>query len=341
MSNYALNEIKIEVTYSCPLGCVHCSSNAGLGNLMKMSEKKCRSILDDAIQLGAKEVAFSGGEPLIWDSLPDMVKYAKEHKLYTTIYTSGNVQNPETVFKNLKRCGLDRAIFSLYSSDKVEHNRITRRKESFDLTLESIDVCLCIGIVPEVHFVALAKNYSELSKIVKLSESHGVKRISVLRFVPQGRGKLFQNDGVLIQKQNTELKAEIKRLREAGHDIRTGSPFNVLWLNENPRCLAAQDRIIVAPDLRIYPCDAFKQIRAEEIVGSVEYSILDEYSLFECWTKSKYLNRVRNEVSSQPEPPCFECEKYIQCKSGCAAQKYLKYGSMSRNPDPACLKVRT
>lgn len=339
MSDFVLNEIKIEVTYTCPLGCVHCSSNAGLENPMQISEEKCQSILAEAIQLGVKQVAFSGGEPLIWDSLLKMIDYANKHELKTTIYTSGNVHNPDTVFENLKKSGLDRAIFSLYSSDEADHNRITRRKESFDLTLKSIDICFSIGIVPEIHFVALAKNYSELSKIVELSESHGVKRISVLRFVPQGRGKLFQNDGVLNQKQNIELKSEVERLRKAGHDIRTGSPFNVLWLNENPQCLAAQDRLIVAPDLRIYPCDAFKQIRAEDVVGSAEYSILDHYSLFDCWTKSKYLNRVRAAVLSQPESPCCECPKYTQCKSGCVAQKYLEYGSMSNNPDPACLKV--
>lgn len=340
MPEYKLKEIKIEVTYKCPLGCVHCSSNAGQENSLTISEDKCHTILADAIELGVREVAISGGEPLVWDGLTNIIDFVHSNNISTTIYTSGNTSDPEAVFDSLKKSGLDRAIFSLYSANRSEHNRITRKADSFDLTLRSIDTCSSIGIIPEVHFVALAKNYYELSKVVGLAESHGVKKISVLRFVPQGRGLLFQNDGMLNRKQNLELQTSIEQLRKSGHQIRTGSPFNFLWLNENPHCLAAQDRLIVAPDLRIYPCDAFKQIHAEDIVGTADYSILDKHLLSECWEKSKYLNRVRNVIASQPNAPCSNCSKYLQCKSGCAAQKHLQYGDLSRNPDPACLRCK-
>lgn len=335
-----LKEIKIEVTYKCPLGCVHCSSNAGQENLLAISEDKCRTILADAIRLGVQEVAITGGEPLVWNGLTNIIDFVHSHNISTTIYTSGNTSDPEFVFNNLRKSGLNRAIFSIYSANKMEHNRITRKAKSFDLTLRSIDACSRLGITPEIHFVALAKNYSELSQIVDLAESHGVTKISVLRFVPQGRGMLFQSDGTLNQKQNLELKTNIEQLRKSGHQIRTGSPFNVLWLNEDPKCLAAQDRLIVAPDLRIYPCDAFKQIHAEDIVGTTDYSILDKYSLSECWEKSKYLNFVRQAISSQPNIPCNGCANYLQCKSGCAAQKHLHYGDLTHNPDPACLRCR-
>lgn len=39
--------------------------------------------------------------------------------------------------------------------------------------------------------MAMKTNFKELPQIADFSKSIGVERISVLRFVPQGRGQLF------------------------------------------------------------------------------------------------------------------------------------------------------
>lgn len=338
MSEFNLKELKIEVTYNCPLACVHCSSNAGKDNKLTMTVEKCMQILVDAVGMGVESIAFSGGEPLSWLGLPAVIKYASSCNLHTTIYTSGNVDDPDKTFQVLKDCGLGKAIFSLYSPIEVEHNRITRVKRSYQYTLQSIDICRKIGIVPEIHFVALASNYHNLAGIALLARAHGIQRISVLRFVPQGRGVLISDLDTLSSAQNNELKRIIQRLRTEGHDIRTGSPFNVLWLNDDPKCMAGKDRLIVAPDTTIYPCDAFKQIQAESIAGSTAFSALDNHTLQDCWEKSEYLNNVRTAIAADPSPPCADCPAYYQCGSGCIAQKFLCYGTLYKNPDPACLR---
>lgn len=338
MSDFVLKELKIEVTYSCPLACVHCSSDASKENPLSMTIEQCLEILTDAVHLGIEQVAFSGGEPLIWKGLDSAIQYAHQNNIQTTIYTSGNVSDPKTAFQDLKKCGLDKAVFSLYSDDENNHDRVTRIRGSFCKTLLSIDECCRSGIVPEIHFVALASNYYRLPQIVSLAEIHGVSRVSVLRFVPQGRGALISNSDTMNKEQNIDLKRIIQHLRAEGHDIRTGSPFNVLWLNEIPKCMAGRDRLVVAPDTAIYPCDAFKQINAETIADSAEYSILNQYSLMDCWEKSKYLQVVRQAILAEPKEPCNSCPIYSQCGSGCLAQKYLHYGILGKNPDPACIR---
>lgn len=339
MSKYHLKELKIEVTYHCPLACVHCSSNAGAEVSLSMKPQECKAVLTDAIKLGVEKVAFSGGEPLEWDALVEMVQYATANHIDTTVYTSGNNKHGLTIFDNLRNAGLKRAVFSIYSSARDEHNRVTRIAESYDTTLAAVQRCASIGIIAEIHFVALRSNYQQLESVVKLAEKHGASRVSVLRLVPQGRAALIKNSDVLTKQQNIELKKIIQNLREKGHDIRTGSPFNVLWLNENPQCLAGQDRLIVAPDLSIYPCDAFKQIKATSITSGDTHSTLLGHSLDECWNSSAYLNAVRTAVKSLPAPPCASCTMYSHCKAGCLAQKFLQYGDLTKNPDPACLRV--
>jgi len=305
-----------------------------------MAKDKCIDIIDDAISLGLKEIIISGGEPLLWKGLMDVVTHSKKNKLHCSIYTTGICENLEKILYEMKIAGVDKLIFSLYSDNKAEHDRITRKTNSFCNTITAIKLAQSYNIQVELHFVALANNYKKLAGIVEILKNYGIKKISVLRFVPQGRGLLIKQFGSLNKIQNVELKNIIRdlRLKYKEIEIRTGSPFNVLQLNEQPKCMAAQDRLIVAPDLNIYPCDAFKQISSENISPGDDYSNLAKYSIKECWKKSKYFALVRNAIIAKKTEPCHSCANYDKCLSGCLAQKYLSYSSLNKNPDPACLK---
>lgn len=336
MSNYSLEELKIEVTYNCPLACVHCSSNAGAENKAFITAEKCFEIIEQAAPMGVKTISFSGGEPLTWPALPKAVQLCKKLSIIPQIYTSGNCTEIMQTFEELADSGLDKAVFSVYSACEQEHIRITRKRNSFKNTLEAISVCNRLGIKTEIHFVALASNYMRLPEIVDLAKTNGVKSISVLRFVPQGRGALIKDRDTLSFEDNVRLKHIIEEIRSTGFEIRTGSPFNVLLLNQEPKCMAAKDRMIIAPNLYVYPCDAFKQVSASEIVSDTAFCSLEKCGLEECWNNSTYLQEIRN-VSGQISESCKDCALYAKCKSGCLAQKFLTYGKLFGLRDPACL----
>lgn len=335
MVEYNLNEIKIEVTKKCPLACVHCSSDSNEHQITEISKEKCLDLIRQAVRMGIKELSISGGEPLIWNGIIDAVKLAHESGIEVNIYTSGNVIEVNSVFKELSEAGLTRAIFSVYSDQKEEHIRVTRKRESFDNTFIAIDAAQKNGIRTEIHFVALKKSYHKLESIVRLAASKGVQRVSVLRFVPQGRGAILD---VLTKEENAELASTIERLRDEGFEIRTGSPYNVLLLNEEPKCMAAQDRMIISPDLKVYPCDAFKQISSMDVVHNETYSSVDDNPLAICWTKSPYFDAVRKAIHILPEGQCKTCPVFSKCLSGCLAQKYIVDHSLNPQRDPACTR---
>jgi len=335
---FLLHEIKIEVTHDCPLACVHCSSDSMLTTKRNIDKDRCLQIIDEAAEMGVKKITFSGGEPVVCKWLDEAVKRSCNLQMEVTIYTSGNVENINLIFNKLKQCGLNRVIFSLYSDNEVEHERITRKKGSYQTTINAIKSAQKQNISTEIHFVALATNYRRIPAIAKLSRDIGANRISILRFVPQGRGLLVSNY-ILSKEQNLELRKIIIELRDQGYDIRTGSPYNFLMINKNPICLSAINRLIVLPDLRIYPCDAFKQIKAEEICDSIEYSELTNNSLIDCWDKSKYFNEIRKYVANDIQGPCENCAYLAGCSSGCLAQKFVIYGTLANNCDPSCLFI--
>jgi pyruvate-formate lyase-activating enzyme len=63
-------------------------------------------ILDEAGGMGVNEVAFSGGEPLLWDYIEDGVSRSLEKGIHTILYTTGNVPNAENILQNLHSAGL-------------------------------------------------------------------------------------------------------------------------------------------------------------------------------------------------------------------------------------------
>jgi radical SAM protein with 4Fe4S-binding SPASM domain len=336
-SCWNLREIKLEVTYRCSLACVHCSSDASPSATAEMGREECLNILTQARDMGIQKVAFSGGEPLEWTPLNEAVGFASQGGATTIVYTSGNGPDVERKLASLQRAGVSTCVFSIFGACSRTHERITHVRGSHDRTLQAMKCANRNGIRTELHFVPLACNYRELEPIVRLGAGYGVGRVSVLRFVPQGRGADLPGQ-VMDRRQNLELKATVRALRAQRFDVRTGSPYNFLMVNEQPRCYAAIDRLIVAPDLSIYPCDAFKRIRAEELVGTLEFSSLRTATLVECWKSSPYLNAVRHHLEAPLAEPCASCDALGQCGSGCLAQRLIAYGDLESRPDPGCLK---
>lgn len=333
---FNLKEFKIEVTYRCNLSCVHCSSDARPSNLLEMTRDDCLRILGDAAKMGAKDVALSGGEPLLWPHVFGVAEAATKLGLKVTIYTSGNAKNFRQKANRLHTFGVSRFIFSIFGATAVGHERITRKAGSFERTKAAMRDALAVGLATELHFVPMSSNHRDLSDVAHLARQLGASRVSVLRLVPQGRAALVQ-DRALNRIQNIELRRQIQNLRKAGHDIRTGSPYNFLMLNDAPTCCAAIDRLIIAPDLRLYPCDAFKRIGASELVKTEDWSCLAGTSLSDCWKKSPYLEAVRTYLTTDFKPPCDSCKLLEKCLSGCLAQKIIAYRTLDKKPDPDCL----
>jgi len=334
-----LHEFKLELTDKCLLSCRHCSSSAGPDKVAIVSREDCLRVVGEAARIGAKKVSFSGGEPMLWDSLEDAVAEARRVGLDVIVYSSGSAPNIKQRIRELGKAGVARLIFSMHGASPDSHEAVTRGDGSFDSLIMAMQCADGEGINVEVHFVPLAINYRDLSAVVELARKLGATCTSVLRFVPHGRGKADLHNR-LNRIQNIELRRAILHLRAAGYAIRTGSPYNFMYFSDWPTCGAGRDRLVVRPDLTIVPCDAFKNLKAQDVVGTEEFSRLDKWSLDECWRSSPYLKLLRNMKDDAETAPCRGCKMLPRCGTGCPAQKYLAFGKLRGVPDPDCLKCK-
>lgn len=170
----------------------------------------------------------------------------------------------------LRETGLARIVFSLHAAEPALHDQVTLTPGSFMGTLGTMKEAVNAGLNVELHFVPMRLNYRQLPRLVDLARAHALSRVSILRFVPHGGGK--QAPGLaLSHEQNLELRDMVRVLRRS-FNIRLGSPYSFLLTGETSQCLAGLDRLSISPDLRVYPCDAFKRIEATGIVVSVRSS---------------------------------------------------------------------
>lgn len=332
---FRLKEIKVEVTQRCNLQCIHCSSEGTSSHPIAMRFDKAVAILKEAADMGVTEVAFSGGEPLLWPQLDAAISKASASGMEVLVYTSGNVDDPRPAMAMLAENRTRRVIFSVFGTEDKVHDSITRVDGSLEKTLAAVDEAIRAGLEVEFHFVPMRINYKQLPGVIVLGQEKGAKCVSVLRFVPHGRGR-SRSELALTHEQNLHLKLMIEDGRKR-MEVRTGSPYNFLLVNETPRCFAAVNRLTISPDLRIYPCDGFKNICAERIAGTDEFSQLDRWTLAECWQNSPYLKRVREYLTTPFGEPCAGCRLLESCVSGCLAQKVIVHGHLAKSPDPMCL----
>jgi radical SAM protein with 4Fe4S-binding SPASM domain len=197
----------------------------------------------------------------------------------------------------------------------------------------------------EIHFVPLKLNYTNIVRLIELAKACKVAKVNILRFVPQGRGVILKKSHeMLMHRETLELRKLILDCKKQ-HDIevRLGSPYNILLLNEEVDCIAARKILCVGPNGNVYPCDAFKNIEPSEIGLNDPYHNILQHSLRECWSRSQYLNAIRHYLTTPFEEPCAGCSNLEKCKSGCLAQKIIEQesveeGNIIKRADPLCLR---
>ena len=112
--------------------------------------------------MGVREIAFSGGEALLWDNIPGAVRLASQGGMRVSLYSTGNADNASVLLKEMKENGLSRIIFSVYSKSPDKNSQITKVEGSLERTLSAVGYCIAIGLQVEFHFVPMSINYREL-----------------------------------------------------------------------------------------------------------------------------------------------------------------------------------
>lgn len=339
-NSYQIKELKVEVNRNCPLKCLHCSSNGMPHAPEELPPERIIYLIREFACWGGEKLCISGGEPLCYEELPSIVDVCRKANIETAIYTTGispNDSSLEAISDRMVAFLAERnvrLVFSLHGAHAKTHDTLTQVKGSFKATITAMERAMQAGLAVEAHFVPTAINFEEIDGITRLLAYMDVRKVSWLRFVPQGRGEI-NRDRLQLSKEQLKQLAKKKTELQQKHpsiQIRTGAPFNILCSQVATPCEAGLSVLTVKPNGQAVPCDAFKQFKTKDDFGNVL-----THSLSEVWQKSYLLNEVRSIHEAKLASSCASCSLYAQCNSGCLAQKAIAAGKLIDGKDPDCL----
>jgi len=331
-----------EITYRCPLHCPYCSNPVaaalcetprrpegdGYSN-GELTTEEWKRVIREAAALGVLQIGFSGGEPLARRDLAELIRAAREAKLYTNLITSGIGLDDDCV-RALRDAGLDSIQLSFQSdksslADEIAGARAHERK---------LDVAAKIraaGILLSLNFVIHRRNIDRLPQIIDLTEALRAERVELANV--QFYGWAFRNRTALLptreQVDRARDIATAAKARLAGKiDI-----FYVLpdYYETRPKpCLNGwgQRYLTVNPLGSVLPCPT-----ASSAIPNLRFENIRTHDLDWIWRNSESFNRFRG-TEWMPEP-CRSCPQKEIDFGGCRCQAALLTGNAA-NTDPVC-----
>lgn len=318
-----------EVTHRCPLGCPYCSNPTALvARAEELSPAVWREALDDAADLGVVQVHFTGGEPLLYDGLEELVAHAEARELYTHLVTSGLPRGKDRL-PELAKAGLTAVQLSLQgaaaaAADAIADTRAHDEKLAFAAAVRALDLPLTVNVV--LH----AENIGTVPELVRLARDLGASRLELasaqyLGFALENRARLLPT-----RERIDEARAHAMAAKKAHHG--TMEVLYVLpdYVRGKPRaCMDGWARrfVHIAPDGTVLPCHAASTLPGmgfESIAGA---------RLRDLWETNPGLLRFRG--TEWMKEPCRSCDERQRDFGGCRCQAFALTGDAAAT-DPAC-----
>ena len=319
-------ELTLELTDWCPSKCLHCSSGSGPNCKNELPHDLALHLVDEAGQLGATKISLGGGEPTASESFLSVVRQTIKHRILVEVFTCGlTITNegvdslPTTIIEGCAGLKGIKFIFSFHGATAQTHDYITQTPGSYECLLSSLENCLKAGIECEMNFVPLKLNVYEFEHLTEIAKILKIAKISILRFVPQGRGALNRTELELNTEEEDSFVDKILCLRENKNiAIRTGSPFNWIIPGNKVPCRAGFGKLVIQADGNVLPCEVFKHNNRRHWGLSVHDMTLAE--IIESPQVSNLYRRLQH-------AECLECPVH---RAGRKNQKAEEYHAVSK-----------
>jgi len=318
-----------EVTYRCPLHCVFCSNPVDYTRYgPELGTDEWLRVLHEARALGAAQLGFSGGEPLLRDDLETLVAEARRLGYYTNLITSGVGLNERRIAA-FRQAGLDHIQLSFQDSTR-ELNDFLSSTRTFDLKLRVARLIKRYEYPMVLNVVLHRKNIDHVQQILEMAERLGAEYVELAN--TQYYGWAFLNRAHLLPTREQLARAEAVT---NAFRARVGSRMRIFFVvpdyyERRPKaCMNGWGSgfLVIAPDGVALPCHAARML------PGLEFPSVRQRPLDWIWHDSPAFNRYRGDTWMKE--PCRSCPEKTRDFGGCRCQAYLLTGDAA-NADPVC-----
>jgi putative heme d1 biosynthesis radical SAM protein NirJ1 len=205
-------------TKTCNLKCKHCyasSDNKRYDDELTLDESK--KFIDDLKDFNVPALLFSGGEPLMKENILELLDYASQRKIRSTISTNGTLLDKD-VCKSLKKINLGYVGVSLDGIGS-NHDAFRGVNGAFDSALRGIRNCIEVDQKVGLRFTINKNNYKELEDIFKLIKEEKIPRVCFYHLVYSGRGSKMVDEDISKEETRQALDLIISKAIEFGPSV--------------------------------------------------------------------------------------------------------------------------
>ncbi|OAJ53562.1 pyrroloquinoline quinone biosynthesis protein PqqE [Paraburkholderia ginsengiterrae] len=320
-----------ELTYRCPLHCAFCYNPVDFASHgAELDTDTWRDVITQARGLGAAQIGFSGGEPLVRDDLETLVAHARGLGFYTNLITSGVGLNEQRIAA-LKEAGLDHIQLSFQDSTR-ELNDFVSSTKTFDLKHRVARLIKAHGYPMVLNCVLHRYNLPHVAQIIDMALEMGADYLELANTQYYGWAMLNREQLMPTSEQLQEAEAMVNRYRE-----RVGDRCRILFVvpdyfESRPKaCMNGWGSVFlgIAPDGTALPCHAARSL------PGLSLPRVQDTALADIWYHSHAFNAFRGD--DWMREPCRSCDERGADHGGCRCQAYLLTGDAAA-ADPVCAK---
>jgi pyrroloquinoline quinone biosynthesis protein E len=319
-----------ELTYRCPLQCPYCSNPLEIAKYQdELSTEDWVRVMQQARKMGATQLGFSGGEPLVRQDLEELVQEARHLGYYTNLITSG-VGMDEARVKRLKDAGLDHIQISFQASNE-ELNNFLGGTKTFEHKKEMARIVKAYEYPMVLNIVIHRKNIDQIRDILDLTVELDADYVELASTQYYGWSRI--NVDHLLPTREQLAKAEIVA-KEYQEKLKGKSRIIYVipdYFENRPKpCMNGWGAIFltIAPDGTALPCHEAGQL-------PIEFPNVKDHSIEELWNDSPGFNHFRG--FEWMKEPCRSCDEKEKDFGGCRCQAFMMTGDAA-NTDPVCDK---
>lgn len=320
-----------ELTYKCPLQCPYCSNPVDIAKYKdELSTDDWLRVMRQARAMGAAQIGFSGGEPLVRQDLETLIAEARKLGFYSNLITSG-VGMDEDRIKAFKAAGLDHIQISFQASNE-ELNNFLGGTKTFEHKLEMARLVKKYEYPMVLNIVIHRQNIDQISGILDMVVALNADYVELAS--TQYYGWSLHNIEQLLPTRDQLARAE-----KIAHEYqdRMKDKMKIIYVvpdyfEDRPKkCMNGWGNIFltIAPDGVALPCHSARQLPGLELPD------VRHFSIEQIWNDSNDFNRFRG--MEWMKEPCRSCDEKEKDLGGCRCQAYMMTGDPA-NTDPICSK---
>jgi Fe-coproporphyrin III synthase len=206
--------IQIHPTRRCNLRCLHCYSSSSPDERDALSYEVLVGLIEDAEAQGYKVASFSGGEPVLYPRLQDVLRIAKSHGMRTTVTSNGMLLTEERL---AALAGWVDVLAISLDGIPESHNRMRACAGAFERMQGNLETIRKSGVDFGFIFTLTLNNVNEVDWAAQFAVDQGAKlfQIHPLEEVGRARDVLSGRRPDALESTYAFLEAERLRIKYA------------------------------------------------------------------------------------------------------------------------------